>query len=148
MANLSIADLKKHAVKVVVPDYSYIDGKYLRKFRMSLKMSQALFAEYLGVTKKAIEKWEQGKNKVNGSIQRLIYLFEKKPEILSELREVKVDEEKMVFKSVKSFEFSEVENDEAISKTNDIDAKSFEIPGNWKIGSKPFSGGVLNATCI
>lgn len=90
MANLSIADLKKHAVKVVVPDYSYIDGKYLREFRMSLKMSQALFAEYLGVTKKAIEKWEQGKNKVNGSIQRLIYLFEKKPEILAELREIRL----------------------------------------------------------
>lgn len=148
MANLSIADLKKHAVKVVVPDYSYIDGKYLREFRMSLKMSQALFAEYLGVTKKAIEKWEQGKNKVNGSIQRLIYLFEKKPEILAELREIRVAEEKMLFKSVKSFEFNEVENDEVVSKTNDIDAKSFKISDKWKVGNKTFNGGVLNATGI
>ena len=75
-------------------------------------------------------------------------MFEKKTEILSELREVRVAEEKMVFKSVKSFEFNEVENTEIISKTNDIDAKTFENNDNWKVGNKPFNGGVLNATCI
>lgn len=104
MANLSIADLKKNSVKVIVHDYSYIDCKYLRKFRMSLNMTQVLLAEYLGVSKKAIEKWEQGKNKINGTVQRMIFLFEKRPELLSELREIRVSDEKVAYNKVQSFD--------------------------------------------
>ena len=65
MAKLDIKNIKSKAIVIKEPDFSYIDGKYLRDFRMKMKMSQAVFADYLGVTKKAIEKWEQGKNKVN-----------------------------------------------------------------------------------
>ena len=88
MAKLNINEIKKNAIKVNEIDFSYIDGKYLRNLRVSLKMSQVLFAEYLGVSKKAIEKWEQGKNPVNGTIQRMLFLIESDPAILSKLREV------------------------------------------------------------
>ena len=91
MAKLSISDIKKKSVTITEPNFSYIDGKYLRDFRMSLEMSQTLFADYLGVSKKAIEKWEQGKNKVNALAQRMIYIMENDPNVFSLLKEVRID---------------------------------------------------------
>ena len=92
MAKLSISDIKKKSIVIIEPDFSYIDGKYLRNFRMHMQMSQTLFADYLGVSKKAIEKWEQGKNKVNAVVARMIYLMEKEPRIFSLLKEVRIDD--------------------------------------------------------
>ena len=73
MGKINIDEIKKNAIEIIEPDFSYIDGKYLRNFRMKLQLSQSIFADYLGVSKKAIEKWEQGKNKINAAVVRLVY---------------------------------------------------------------------------
>ncbi|MDE7264528.1 MAG: type II toxin-antitoxin system MqsA family antitoxin [Anaeroplasmataceae bacterium] len=91
MGIIDIEKIKNKSIQIIERDYSYIDGKYLRNFRMSLNMSQALLADYFGVSKKAIEKWEQGKNAINGPIARLIFLIEKDPKLLSLLKEVRTD---------------------------------------------------------
>lgn len=90
MSKLNISEIKKNAIVIKEQDFSYIDGKYLREFRMKMKMSQALLADYLGVSKKAIEKWEQGKNRMNPVVARMIFLMEKEPRVFSLLKEVKV----------------------------------------------------------
>ena len=95
MGKLNINDIKKNAVVIREPDFSYIDGSYLRKFRMDLKMSQSLFASYLGVSKKAIEKWEQGKNKINPVVARMIYLMQKDSKIFSLIKQVEINGTKM-----------------------------------------------------
>ena len=46
-------------------------------------MNQAVFAEILGVTKKTIEKWEQGKNPVKGCSARLLYALNENPELIN-----------------------------------------------------------------
>ena len=55
MGKLNINEIKEKSIQIIEPDFSYIDGKYLREFRMKMKMSQSLMADYLGVSKKAIE---------------------------------------------------------------------------------------------
>lgn len=79
---LDIQETEKIEYKTTRPDFSYIDGNHLREFRKAHKMSQALLADYLGVTRVEIEKWEQGKSKLNPVIIRMVYLIEQKPELL------------------------------------------------------------------
>ncbi len=116
MAKLDIKNIKSKAIVIKEPDFSYIDGKYLRDFRMKMKMSQAVFADYLGVTKKAIEKWEQGKNKVNPVVCRMIYLMEKDSRIFYMLKEVSYEGQPIEIKPSSSFEDSYVENSELVAE--------------------------------
>ena len=88
MAKFDINELKKKSVKIEETDFSKIDGAFLRDLRMRLNMSQTLFASYLGVSKKAIEKWEQGINKVNPPTVRLLFLIDRSPSILSLFKRV------------------------------------------------------------
>ena len=107
MGKLNLNEIRNKAIVVSEPDFSYIDGKYLRAFRMNIKMSQALFADYLGVTKKAVEKWEQGKNKVNPVVARMIYLMERDQKIFSLLKPVSVANEEISFNPVSTFATTE-----------------------------------------
>lgn len=93
MGKLNINEIKEKSIQIIEPDFSYIDGKYLREFRMKMKMSQSLMADYLGVSKKAIEKWEQGKNKMNPLVSRMIYLIENDTKVLSLLKQVRFKKE-------------------------------------------------------
>ena len=112
MGAINFNELNKRAIKVTDRDYSYIDGSYLRKLRMSFGMSQALFADYLGVTKKAIEKWEQGVNKINAPVLRLLFLFENNPELLSLMKEIKISNKNFILNRIKTFEAEEIINSE------------------------------------
>ena len=114
MAKVNLEELKRNAIIIEEPDFSKIDGKYLRAFRMQMKMSQVLFADYLGVSKKAIEKWEQGKNKVNPVVARMIYLIEKDPNILSMLKNIKVENLSVNYASLLNNNQIIVENDKII----------------------------------
>ena len=116
MAKLDIKNIKSKAIVIKEPDFSYIDGKYLRGFRMKMKMSQSVFADYLGVTKKAIEKWEQGKNKVNPVVCRMIYLMEKDSRIFYMLKEVSYEGHPIEIKPSSSFEDSYFENSEFVDE--------------------------------
>ena len=61
MAKLDFNELKKGGVIIEETDFSNINSQFLRDLRIRLNISQRVFADYLGVSKKAIEKWEQGK---------------------------------------------------------------------------------------
>ena len=98
MAKFDLNELKKRAIKITDNDFSDVDGTFLRDLRMKLNMSQLLFASYLGVSKKAIEKWEQGANKINAPTARLLFLIEKDPNILSYFKTITIGEKKYQFK--------------------------------------------------
>ncbi|MDY4788926.1 MAG: helix-turn-helix domain-containing protein [Bacilli bacterium] len=115
MTKLNINAIKKNSFQVIENDYSYIDNAYLRNFRMKLKMSQSLFANYLGVSKKAIEKWEKEGNNINPLVKRMVFLIEKDPKILSLLMEVKMPKPIYETHSYKTFEFNEIENENRIN---------------------------------
>ena len=54
-----------------------VNGNYVKDLRSKLEMSQIVFSKMLGVSKKTVEKWEQGTNRIKGPSSRLLYLIEK-----------------------------------------------------------------------
>lgn len=141
MGKLNLNEIRNKAIVVSEPDFSYIDGKYLRAFRMNIKMSQALFADYLGVTKKAVEKWEQGKNKVNPVVARMIYLMERDQKIFSLLKPVSVANEKISFNPVSTFATTKIIYDEIIIDPNIRSGIDLKINNEWDIKEKNEIGG-------
>ena len=129
MGTINFNELNKRAIKVTDRDYSYIDGSYLRKLSMSFGMSQALFADYLGVTKKAIEKWEQGVNKINAPVLRLLFLFENNPELLSLMKEIKISNKNFILNRIKTFEADEIINSEKDDSEIEV---NFSSKKSWK----------------
>jgi len=150
MGKLNINEIKKNAIKVIEPDFSYIDGKYLREFRMKIKFSQTLLADYLGVSKKAIEKWEQGKNKINPVVLRMIYLMEHDSKIFSLLKEIRVNDTVVDLNPVKVFEIDKISNDNSIEDVK-IECLTEPISKNndWKVNASVNKGGINYGTsCI
>ena len=66
-----------------------VDKEFVRNFRKEHHLTQVALANVLGVTKKTIEKWEQGVNNVNGSSAVLLRLLENNPELIHQLYSVK-----------------------------------------------------------
>jgi putative transcriptional regulator len=64
---------------------NFIDSTRVKFIREKMNMSQSFFARLLGVSKKTIEKWEQGYNPIKGTSSRLLYVMEKHPEIIDDL---------------------------------------------------------------
>ncbi|MDY0278624.1 MAG: helix-turn-helix domain-containing protein [Acholeplasma sp.] len=59
-----------------------VNAQYVKELRSKLNYTQLYFSQVLGVTKKTIEKWEQGKNPVKGPSAALLYIINENPEIL------------------------------------------------------------------
>lgn len=83
----SLRLLKKgKAGRVTVPGK---DGKYIESTitntRLQLGLSQMQFAKLLGVSKRTLQDWEQGRRKPGGAAQSLLVIAEKRPDVLKEL---------------------------------------------------------------
>ena len=74
--------IKKYHVEYIDIE-SIVTNKFVKELRQKLNMTQTVFAEILGVTKKTIEKWEQGKNPVKGCSARLLYALNENPELIN-----------------------------------------------------------------
>lgn len=68
-----------------------VDRDFVKAFRKEYGLTQTALANMLGVTKKTIEKWEQGKNNVGGSSAVLLKLLNDNPNLIEQLYRVKVD---------------------------------------------------------
>lgn len=89
--NLDILKNAKRRNYTVIETIEIVDGQYLKELRDKLNMSQSAFAHVLGVSKKAIEKWEQGKNPIKGSTSRLIYLINEDSKVIDKFIKVELD---------------------------------------------------------
>lgn len=73
------------SAETVTVDYvdiaSMVNGEFVKQLRKDNGYTQVRLANLLHVTKKAVEKWEQGKNHVSGSSAVLMYLLKEKPEL-------------------------------------------------------------------
>jgi len=78
---INVKDLIKHSGTQF--DFSGLDARVskedIKSLRESLNYSQTLFADLFGVSKKTVEKWEQGVNPVKGAAARLATLLMKDP---------------------------------------------------------------------
>jgi len=55
------------------------------RIRMKSGLSQAQFAEVLGVSKRTLEQWEQGRREPSGAAKTLLKIAERHPEVLLEV---------------------------------------------------------------
>jgi putative transcriptional regulator len=63
-----------------------IDAKsYVVRVRIKSGLSQAKFAAALGVSKRTLEQWEQGRRKPSGAAKQLLKIAERHPEVLLEV---------------------------------------------------------------
>ena len=87
MEKIDLAALKNaKSYSVEYPDYENIITKdFLKKFRKDNDLTQLRLACILNVSKKTIEKWEQGVNPIKGTSAVLIYLLSNNPELITEL---------------------------------------------------------------
>ena len=87
MTNFDITKLKKaKKYKIEYIDVeAIVNNEYLWNFRNDNNITQARLANLLKVSKKTIEKWEQGKNPIKGTSAILIYLFSNHPELMKSL---------------------------------------------------------------
>lgn len=67
-----------------------VDNEYVKRFRKHHGLTQVALANIVGVTKKTVEKWEQGVNKVSGSSAVLLKLLNDNPDLIEQLYKVNV----------------------------------------------------------
>lgn len=58
---------------------------YVVRVRIKSGLSQAEFATALGVSKRTLEQWEQGRRKPSGAAKQLLKIAERHPEVLLEI---------------------------------------------------------------
>ena len=81
--------LESKRVEVVFAEIN-VNGEYVKQFRKNHGLTQIALANIVGVTKKTVEKWEQGVNKVSGSSAVLLKLLNDNPDLLEQLYKVSV----------------------------------------------------------
>lgn len=59
----------------------HFTSREIKEIRHKLDMTQVLFAELLGVSKKSVEAWESDTNTPNGSAKRLLQLLDSNPQL-------------------------------------------------------------------
>lgn len=81
-------------IEINKPNYDeVVDKHFVKSLRTELELTQRVFGDVLGVTKKTIEKWEQGANPIRGTSARLIYLINKDHNLANELYQVNIVEQ-------------------------------------------------------
>ena len=58
---------------------------YVVHVRLKSGLSQAQFAAALGVSRRTLEQWEQGRRDPSGAAQTLLKIVERHPEVLLEI---------------------------------------------------------------
>lgn len=78
--------LEPRYLETVFADFDgKIDPSFVKSLREKLGLTQYVFAKMLHVSKKTVEKWEQGGNPIKGGDAALLYLLNKHPEYAKDL---------------------------------------------------------------
>ena len=70
--------------KVAVSPLPHYTRDRIRQIRKELHVTQKVFADIIGVSKKTIEAWECGKNIPHGPAQRMLEIMDKNHDALKE----------------------------------------------------------------
>lgn len=80
-------EYKKGNVKLKTSDVTIaplpeIKSEDVKNIRMTLDMTQGIFAAVMGVSPKTVEAWEAGTNTPSGSAKRMLSLLQSDPDLL------------------------------------------------------------------
>jgi putative transcriptional regulator len=71
-----------------------MDSEEIRFLRLSLKVSQAVFAAVLGVSVDLVQAWEQGRREPNDSMLRMLHIFQEHPKLFLKQIQLKGDHQR------------------------------------------------------
>ena len=79
----AIADTRTKALprrtrRIVIEPLASYSSQDIKAIRQGMGYTQALFAEFFGVSLKTVEAWESGRNKPSGPSRRLLALIANK----------------------------------------------------------------------
>ncbi|MEQ8223029.1 MAG: helix-turn-helix domain-containing protein [Candidatus Eremiobacterota bacterium] len=78
----NLKNVRRRFVKIApLPDYR---GSEIKEIREKLNLTQLLFANICGVSKKTVEAWESGRNIPHGPAQRMLDLLSKNNSMVEE----------------------------------------------------------------
>ena len=69
-------EIKARSSTIYVKPIQKYKADSIRSIRNSLGMTQLVFANFMGVSKKTVEAWESGKNTPNGSASRILSMVQ------------------------------------------------------------------------
>ncbi len=81
--------IKARSNRVKVEPLVCFDRAEIKAIRRDVKMTQAVFANFLGVSPKTVEAWEAGMNKPSGPASRVLSMLKKDPTIPEKYKFIK-----------------------------------------------------------
>ncbi|WP_295880991.1 helix-turn-helix domain-containing protein [uncultured Thiohalocapsa sp.] len=82
----AIDDLKAGRIgRVTMVHGDQVVESPVARARLATNLSQARFASLLGISKRTLQDWEQGRRQPSGAAKTLIRVAERHPEVLREL---------------------------------------------------------------
>ncbi|EUJ39304.1 hypothetical protein PWEIH_07786 [Listeria weihenstephanensis FSL R9-0317] len=85
---------KARTKKILITELPTYSAKDIKGFRQKVELTQSAFAELMGISKKTVEAWENGRNSPNGSATRLLQIIDSNPEVLMD--ELTIENEAIV----------------------------------------------------
>lgn len=76
---------KARTAKCTVNPAPEFSSQEIKDIRLNFGMTQATFAEVMGVSVKTVEAWESGTNKPIGSARRFLSVIKAEPELLAKV---------------------------------------------------------------
>ena len=73
--------LKANTAKISVAPLPHIPGQEIRRIRLSLDMTQVIFAQVMGVSVKTVEAWEGERCEPNGTARRMLSMLRSDPKL-------------------------------------------------------------------
>lgn len=73
--------IKARTAKVRVEPLVKFDKAEIKEIRNNTKMTQVVFAKFLGVSPKTVEAWEAGRNMPDGPARRILSMLKQDPNL-------------------------------------------------------------------
>lgn len=73
--------VKARSAKIRVEPLVSFNKAEIKAIRNNLKMTQVVFAKFLGVSPKTVEAWEGGRNMPDGPARRILSMLKQDPDI-------------------------------------------------------------------
>ena len=81
-----LREIKSHKARQrILRTHKFTPPAPPKKIRAKLKVSQAAFASFMGVSLRTVQDWEQGRRKPSGPAEALLRIAEQHPEVFPQL---------------------------------------------------------------
>ncbi len=76
--------IKARRTKITIKPVDIFSSEDIKRIRLSVGLSQVVFASSIGVSPKTVEAWERGRNKPEGPSRRLLGLIRDNPDVIKQ----------------------------------------------------------------